>query len=310
MKKIITLFIAIAIVSTTDTFAQSRKYVSQFSHMQGYFNPALTGYEGSMVKGLVRNQWAGWEGAPKTYFISAEIDLADLKSSGELGKNALGINLLTDKFGAFRENELVLSYSSRVQISKSAQLRLGAGVNINSVRLDGNNLSSDQAGDPIVMQYFGGFAKMNVLDLNLGLSLTHSNYYLSYGTHNLNQGRLSSGDVFMDKKPLVSIAQAGYRNSITSNLDVILNGMWRSQSNLPSNIEINAKAVIKNRIWIGGGHRVDYANNFQLGFLMKRMRLGYVYERPMLKSYLLPNTSHELMLSIGLFAKGEGMKIW
>jgi hypothetical protein len=55
---------------------------------------------------------------------------------------------------------------------------------------------------------------------------------------------------------------------------------------------------------------VDYANNFQLGFLMKSMRLGYVYERPMLKSYLLPNTSHELMLSIGLFAKGEGRKIW
>ena len=25
---------------------------------------ALTAYEGTMVKGLVRNQWAGWEGAP------------------------------------------------------------------------------------------------------------------------------------------------------------------------------------------------------------------------------------------------------
>jgi hypothetical protein len=121
---------------------------------------------------------------------------------------------------------------------------------------------------------------------------------------------MSSGDVFMEKKPMVGIAQAGFRNSLTTNLDVIVNGMWRTQSNLPANIELNTKVVFYDLFWIGGGHRVDYANNFQLGFLMKSMRLGYVYERPMLKSYLLPNTSHELMLSIGLFAKGEGRKIW
>jgi len=310
MKKILTLFIAIAIVSITDTFAQSRKYVSQFSHMQGYFNPALTGYEGSMVKGLVRNQWAGWEGAPNTYFISTELDLADLSGSSDMGKNSFGINLLTDEFGAFRENELLLSYSTRVRITKSAQLRLGAGLNINSIRLDGTQLTTEQANDPTVMQYFGGFAKMNVLDFNLGLSLTHPKYYVSYGVHNVNQGAMSSGDVFMEKKPMVGIAQAGFRNSLTTNLDVIVNGMWRTQSNLPANIELNTKVVFYDLFWIGGGHRVDYANNFQLGVLIKIMRLVYVYERPMLKSYLLPNTSHELMLSIGLFAKGEGRKIW
>ena len=59
MKKITTLFLALLL--SLGAFAQSRKYMSQFSHLQGYFNPALTAYEGSIVKGLVRNQWAGWE---------------------------------------------------------------------------------------------------------------------------------------------------------------------------------------------------------------------------------------------------------
>ena len=76
MKKITILLLAILL--SIASYGQSRKYMSQFSHLQGYFNPALTAYEGSMVKGLVRNQWAGWEGAPKSYFVSAELDFANM----------------------------------------------------------------------------------------------------------------------------------------------------------------------------------------------------------------------------------------
>ena len=99
MKKL--LLLSFAILLSVASFGQSRKYMSQFSHLQGYFNPALTAYEGSMVKGLVRNQWAGWEGAPKSYFVSAELDFANLGGSSDLGKNAIGVNLLNDEYGAF-----------------------------------------------------------------------------------------------------------------------------------------------------------------------------------------------------------------
>ncbi len=288
--------------------AQSRKYISQFSHLQGYYNPGLTAYEGSMVKGFVRNQWAGWEGAPKTYFVSAELDFADLGGNGDLGKNAVGVNLLSDEYGAFRETELILSYSTRVRISEQAGVRLGAGVNFNQLRLDGNNLTTEQANDPTVGQYIGGFANLSIVDFNLGLSLTHPNYYVSYGMHNVNQGNFSKGDRFISKKPTVSIAQAGYRNAISDQLSVIFNTMWRSQSNLPDNLEFNMKFMVYERFWVGAGHRYDYANNAQLGMLMGKMRFGYVYEWPTLKSYLLPNPTHEFMLSIRLFDGAEN--IW
>lgn len=288
--------------------AQSRKYISQFSHLQGYYNPGLTAYEGSMVKGFVRNQWAGWEGAPKTYFVSAELDFADLGGYGDLGKNAIGVNLLSDEYGAFRETELILSYSTRVRVSELAGVRLGAGVNFNQIRLDGNNLTTEQANDPTVGQYIGGFANLSIVDFNLGLSLTHPNYYFSYGMHNVNQGSFSKGDMFISKKPMVSIAQGGYRNSITDQMSVIFNTMWRSQDNLPDNLEFNMKFLFYDKFWVGAGHRVDYANSAQLGMLMGKMRFGYVYEWPTLKSYLLPNPTHEFMLSIRLFEGSEN--IW
>ncbi|MDF2158551.1 type IX secretion system membrane protein PorP/SprF [Algoriphagus sp. CAU 1675] len=311
MKKLLILiFIVLALPFQSE--AQSRKYVSQFSHLQGYFNPSLTGYEGSMARGFVRNQWAGWEGTPKNYFISAELDFAELNDldASELGKNAVGVNVMTDSYGAFRETDLILSYATRVQVSSNAYLRVGAGLNFNSVRLDGNNLTTEQANDPIVNKYLGNFANMTMVDFNLGIALTHNNYYLSYAVQNVNEGRINGGDVFMDKKPRIGIFQGGYRKEISETLSVAGNLMWRSQNNLPDNVEINAKAILMEKFWAGLGHRFSYANNFQLGFILEKLRVGYVYEMPISKSYLLPNSTHEFMVAFTIFSRDNPAWIW
>ncbi|MCH7408428.1 type IX secretion system membrane protein PorP/SprF [Belliella sp. DSM 111904] len=301
MKKIYLLFIAITM--SMSSFAQSRKYVSQFSHMQSYFNPALTGYEGSNFRGLIRNQWVGFEGAPMTFFGSLEFDIADFSKGADPNKNALGFNVLHDQYGAFVETEMIGSYASRIQVGEKTAIRLGMGVSYNQVRLDGNSLTTEQASDPVVGQYLNSFANMQVLDFNIGMALTHPNYYVSYAVSHVNKGAINSGDVFMERKPRVGIFQAGYRNALTQNLALATNFMYRTQQDLPDNIEFNFKVLMMDRIWLGGGHRIDYANNFQLGVLFPMIRIGYVYELPMNKSYLLPNTTHEFLAVIPLFKK-------
>jgi type IX secretion system PorP/SprF family membrane protein len=298
--------------------AQSRKYISQFSHFQSYYNPGLTGYEGSTFRGFVRNQWSGLEGAPKTYFLSAELDFAEmngLDDPGLMGKNALSVNMLHDTYGAFRETELLLSYASRIRLTKAHNLRLGAGLNYQTIRLDGNALTTEQASDPILGQYLGNFSDMKIFDFNLGLALTHEKYYISYAMHNVNGGRISGGDEFMDGKPVIYMVQAGFRESLSPNVALIINSFFRNQKDLPDNLEFNAKALLMNKIWIGAGHRRDYASNLQFGFLMNKVRLGYIYEFPMTKSYLLPGQTHEFTAVFQLFGNNEskadkGILIW
>ncbi|MEX2512282.1 MAG: PorP/SprF family type IX secretion system membrane protein [Cyclobacteriaceae bacterium] len=311
MKKQLFL-ISILLLSVSMVNAQSRKYISQFSHLHHYYNPGLAAYEGSMIRGFVRNQWLGWEGAPKTYFISAELDFGQLAGEtdpGLLGKNAISLSLHRDTNGAFMESELILGYASRVRLSKTTNLRLGIGINYNTVRLDGNSLTTGQALDPTVGRYLGGSANMEILDFNLGMALTHKNYYISYAVHNVNEGRLNKGDVFMDGKSASGIFQGGYRNRITDNVALATNVMWRTQADLPENVEFNFKALLMDRIWIGAGHRIAYANSFQVGFVLGEIRMGYIYEIPMLRSYLLPYSTHEFMLTYSLFQDGTGM-IW
>lgn len=288
--------------------AQTRKYVSQFSHFQGYFNPALTGYEGSVVRGFVRNQWGGIEDAPKTYFLSAELDFGELAGEvdpGLLGKNALSVNLLQDNYGAFRENEITVNYAARVRLTEKHNLRLGTGVSYQSIRLDGNALTTEEASDPTIGQYIGTFSNTNVVDFNIGMALTHANYYVSYGVHRVNGGNIQNGDEFMDGYPAEQMVQAGYRESLNENLAVAANGFFRSRKDLPDVLELNLKLLMMDKLWIGVGHRIDYATNAQVGFLAGKLRLGYVYEFAMADSYLLPGGVHEFTLALNLFRPNE-----
>ncbi len=304
MTRFIPLLTVLLLLTIVESNAQSRKYISQFSHFQSYFNPGLTGYEGSTFRGFVRNQWSGFEGAPKTYFFSAELDFGELAGEEDpalMGRNAVSVNLLHDTYGAFRENELMVSYASRVRLTEKHNLRLGVGVNYQTVRLDGNSLTTEEQNDPILGQYLGTFSNMGIFDFNLGLALTHRQYYISYGMHRVNGGRITNGDGFMDRYPAVTMVQAGFRESLSPNLSVITNAFYRRQKNLPDNMEFNLKVLLMDRIWIGGGHRIDYANNLQFGVVTRRLKIGYIYEFPEGRSYLLPGQTHEFTAVFSLF---------
>lgn len=288
--------------------AQSRKHISDFSQFQSYFNPGLTGYEGSAIRGFVRNQWSGIENAPRTYFFSGELDFGELAGEEDpalMGKNAASVNLLHDTYGAFRETELTVAYASRIRLSRQHNLRLGAGVNYQNIRLDGNFLTSDEENDPTLIQYLGRFSHMKVIDFNLGIALTHANYYFSYGIHRVNGGKLTSGEEFMNAYPASSIFQTGYRNTVGDNMAVIFNAFYRIQKNLEDNLEFNLKALLMDRLWLGFGHRFDYATSAQLGVVADRFRLGYVYEFPVASRYNLRGNTHEFSVVFNLVRNNE-----
>ena len=201
-----------------------------------------------------------------------------------------------------------VSYASRVRLTENHNLRLGVGINYQSIRLDGNALTTEEQNDPTLGQYFGTFSDMQVVDANIGLALTHRQYYLSYAVHRINSGKVSSGDEFMEGYPAEQFVQVGFRESLTPNLSLITNAFFRNRKDLPNILELNLKVLLMDKVWVGAGHRIDYANNLQFGFLTKRLKLGYVFEFPMGKSYLLPGNTHEFTVILNLFKNNEKNK--
>ena len=331
MKKYI---IAIAaILSALGAQAQSRKHIANFSLFQQYYNPALTGYEGSMLKTFYRNQWTGFENAPKTVFASGEFDMADFgawKKENQLktyeadgynrqlgAKHAFGIAVLNDQFGAFNESQVNLSYGSRVQLSEKLSLRWGAAVVVSSQRLDGNKLTIDQENDPQYADLIGQNNRLSKADLNMGMMLTAENYYVGYAMQDITEkGIFSIGDDFLEDMYIRKhIAQAGFRTAVSDQVGIVVNGIYQYDEALKESLEGQLKAVYQNMFWVGGGYRKDLAYTLNAGIRLNQLRFGYVYEAPSGNAKSIGRNTNEIMLTFNLLPVkypkyGKTVTIW
>lgn len=70
---------------------------------------------------------------------------------------------------------------------------------------------------------------------------------------------------------------------------------------MKDNLEFNLKALLMDRVWVGMGHRINYATNAQLGILTNRLRIGYLYEFSTGGGYNLPGNTHEFTAVFNLF---------
>ncbi|QMU29290.1 PorP/SprF family type IX secretion system membrane protein [Adhaeribacter radiodurans] len=325
MKKI--LLIIIIVASVWEVQAQSRKQISSFSLIPQYFNPALTGQEGSVLKSIYRNQWTGFEDAPKTLFISAELDLADLatwkngnasnqdRSNQFLGvKNAIGLSLLRDTFGPYRQTQLFLNYSSRVQLSEKLSLRAGAAVTYDATSLDQTKLVIDITNDPKYQNLFANDnTRVTKVDINVGVMLMAEDYYIGYALQDAAKGKLGSGGTYLENAfPTNHVVQAGYRKVISDQFGLIVNGLYRYDSKLRETFEGQLKGVINNSFWAGVGYRQDLAYSFTGGMRFNQIKVGYTYETTTGKASRINGGSNEIVLIYNLMPvnyKGLGKKI-
>lgn len=300
--------------------AQSRKYIANFSLFQQYYNPALTGYEGSMVKTFYRNQWTGFEDAPRTMFFSAEMDLADLaawKKDDMLKtrqedhfnrqssvRHAFGLSVLHDQFGPFKESQVFLSYGSRVKLTEDLSLRFGSAISYSSNRLDGSKLTVDQEHDPQYQNLLGQNTRMNKIDFNAGLMLTADKFYLGYAMQDITQGELvTTGYDFMKGAYTVKhVGQAGYRRGVSDQIGLIINGLYQYDEKLGHTLEGQLKAVFQNMFWLGAGYRNDLAYTVNAGLRINQMKIGYAYEMPTADASSISQSTNEIMLTFNFIS--------
>jgi type IX secretion system PorP/SprF family membrane protein len=331
MKKLLlTILLAAAVLGVK---AQNRKHIANFQLFQQYYNPALTGYEGSMLKGFHRNQWTGFEGAPKTYFASAELDLADLSAWRENdvlrtkqhdffdrqggARHAFGLAVLQDEFGPFSESQAHFGYASRVRLTEKLSLRWGGALAYSAQRLDGNKMTVDNESDPEFQGVLGQRLRQGKLDLNLGLTLTAEKFYLGYALQDVTKGGIvAGGDEFLqDLYTRKHLVQAGYRTALSEQVGLVANALLQYDDQLKESAELQLKAVYQNMLWLGGGYRKDLAWSATAGLRLEQFRIGYAYEIPVQNARHVSRSTSEISLTYNLIPVkypkyGKQVTIW
>jgi type IX secretion system PorP/SprF family membrane protein len=311
VKKIISIAFVLLAYSTSQ--GQSRKHASNFSMFQQYYNPAFTGFKGSVIKLYYRNQWAGFDGAPKTFFISGEINLADYFKKGvpvaegdqpvvKAGiQHSVGVSVLSDTFGPFVENHIFASYRYVVILTEKVRLQAGAAIAYHAQTLDGNKLTSEEENDPSLQNYINHTNRSGRMDFNMGIALSGEDFYAGYAMQNIKGGLgESKNDFFKNNSKMHYIVQGGYRRALSDKVGLVFNGLFRFDDQLKETIEGQIKGVFYNTAWLGVGYRNSLAYSLHTGFRISQLQLGYAYEIPTGKAQMTGNGTNEIVVTYDL----------
>lgn len=285
-------------VSTTVALAQQDPQFSQYQFNQMVINPAYAGSRDALsVVVNVRQQWSGFDGAPRTQAFSLH---------GPLKKKRIGLGLsgYADQIGPKKTFGLYGSFAYVLPITNKLKLSFGLRGGIVNYNFDWSKITyqnptegaanyAPQAQHTIVDVDAGLFLKSN--SFYCGLSLTHLNGAKIYNEQVTVVNTSGSYNLNYNLNPhLFFIISKGFK--LSENLVFNPTIMIKSVKGITSG-DINANFLIKQRIWLGAFYRGENTLGGLLQvYVTEKFRIGYAYDFSMNSTQRALGSGHEIMI--------------
>lgn len=290
MRGITTALVSVVVASAS--FAQQDPQLTQYMFDRLSVNPAVAGTTGQIcATGFFRQQWTGFDGAPRTGLFNAHMPISKISSG-------VGLSVYFDKLGQQQSNFARLSYSFHRKIGPGTfGIGLSAGVVAHTL---GNNwIARDNPADDASIPLNG--QSDSKFDLGAGLYYTSPTFWIGLSSTHLNEPELS--DVFI-KGVRHYFVQAGYDWAIGGDKKYVLQPSTLIKSDGTSTqVDLNATFLYNNQVWLGVSFRSEDAiapligYQYELPNKRSMLKIGYSYDvtTSRLKNY--SSGSHEIMLN-------------
>ena len=256
MKKI-SLLILISVFATI-SFAQQFPLQSQYQFNYQTINPAASGENVFYrARASFREQWVGLTENP----ISTQI----LTITKGFGNNGLGITFFNDRTGgAFNKSGGSLSYSHRVQISKS-YFAFGVSAGLSKINLSGIDDPAILTTDNVIPDFtFGMYYTIG--DLKLGFSIP--------GLIKANMDLTDSDENTLDRHLYTMISYSKKLNDDWSAHPSILVKTTSNNNQIDANINFK----LKNKLWFGTSYRQDFGPTIYVGIDFGKLLSVYSFD--------------------------------
>ena len=125
MRVSITLLLFFASLISFKLSAQQQPQYTHYILNHFAINPAVAGGKPCLDATLgYRNQWVGFEGAPKTAFGSFHTSFGTNKFNPN-NKHGIGALVVSDRFGPFRRVKLKVAYAYHFQLTRKILMSAG-----------------------------------------------------------------------------------------------------------------------------------------------------------------------------------------
>lgn len=305
MKKTLTT-IGLAMIGFT-AMAQQDPQFTQYMFNKLFMNPGYAGYHKSLCGTIIgRQQWSGFDGAPNTYVVSADVALGAQRNHG------IGVNLMFDKLGFEATNAYRLNYAYHQPLMGGAA-DLGIGIELGAISktigptgssswLATQTWQNDPSIPPLLKKttFDIGFGLyFSTQKLHFGISSTHlAAQDIKDGTQNVNdpvtQLPVAHNLVYAMARHYFVVG--GYDWDIQDNREWVLRPSFLVKSDASiTQFDLNVNLLMKERVWAGVTYRLQDAIapvlGYQQPFTTKygqswlKIGLGYDVTTSALKSY-------------------------
>ena len=261
-------------------YAQHDNLYSQYMFNGLLVNPAYAGSNEVLNATFVnRNQWVGFDGAPRTSTFSLHTPLKNKKIN-------VGITFTNDCYGITTQNKINAIYAYRLFFKKSS-LSFGLQVGVDFIKNNWNLIQTTTPGDQV---FTSQFSQQTVPQTGFGVYYKAQKFYVGISSPDL----LSIGTSNTLYKS--ALLTAGYLFDVSENVKIKPFVLVKYIRNSPVEVDLNAIVYVK-MVGIGYSYRTNDAMVFLATVnVSKQFSFGYSYDLTTSKLSTYVRGSHEIML--------------
>ena len=303
------LYIIVCLYCFAPLQAQQQSLYSQYM-MNGFlFNPAVAGSDGYTTLNLTaREQWIGFENAPKTRSISIQGRLNKSKykiksgrdgkrsfNQGRSGRVGLGGIIYNDKNGLIDKTGMQGTYAYHIFINNS-QLSFGISGSVFQFEINEEGLQFKDPDDPLNVSDLK--KPVYVPDAGAGIYYANSKYYVGASVSQLFQSPLKIGNRVLDDFKMYRHYYfiGGYNFPVMENLDMEPSILFQYTDQLITQTDISLKFYYNDSYWFGSSFRTSGAVILLGGIRLDKFYLGYSFDYTFSNIRKHSYGSHEIML--------------
>ncbi len=286
MKNIFTTLI-FALVACTALQAQQIEHYTQFMYNKLRFNPAYAGSNNVLnATAIYRNQWMGFNGAPKTQIVSFDLPVADYR----VGLGGTGI-LHTSGFRDMLTLEA--SYNYKIPTEKiGGSLSIGLSTSARYERINFNRASSVQprAQDQALVD--GGLRSKIVPNFGFGVYYHTENLFLGFSIPRILEVSIDYTDDggIIGREVRHFFMMGGFAVEVADGIKIQPQALLKYTPDAPFDADGNISVTYMDQFTLGVGYRMggrldnSYGESVQAlasVFLTEQLLLGAAYDYPL-----------------------------
>ncbi len=303
--------LALLLCAGLQAYGQQSPVFSQYMVNKFLINPAVAGGNGiSTINMIAREQYLGFENAPRTFALSAQTRLMndsyirralrirkDANQASRIANVGLGANIYSDRNGIINKTGIQLTYAYHLNFNNAFQLSMGLSGSAYQYKLDDSEALLHDTGDPLLD---GNKKQFWVPDATAGVFVTNNKLYGGASLTDLFGSALKLGkdpikDNFRTARDFNLMG--GYRFSLDDNFILEPSFLVRA-TKFDFQTDISGKLYYQDEYWFGLSYRTNKTMVTMVGMSVDMFYFGYAFDASLGSIRNYSSGSHELMLGL------------